>query len=136
MHSKQELDPTKLAAIVLLAILSLVYAGTFYKAYMVEPAQRAAKFAAGMENMRTLYLKGSITLPPPQTGPTKVDQWRLQYSITGDEEARGKVLKNVRSEYRQEHRTKIVITLAVACAAALVALVIGLSMRQPGMPPR
>jgi len=129
--SGQELDLmdlTRLVVIVLSLIVGGIFFRTFFHNYVSEPARAAAGSIARAERHRT-----TGTLPLfPREGPASpfYEQAQLmhEYVITGDKQAKQRVIQNAKKRSRAKHSLAIWGSLAVACVSILALVGAGLPM--------
>ncbi len=114
--SKQQLDRNRLAAIVLFLIVGGIFVRTFLHNYVSEPARLADRMAGELEKMRAA---GSSTIP---SGPGR------EYIMTGNEEAKQQIIRDVKRYSRDRHSLAIWGSLAVACISIIIVVSVGLPM--------
>ncbi len=119
--SGQELDLTKLVAIVLFLIVGGVYCRTFFHNYVSEAARAADRVVGPLDEIRAA---GSATtlLPRLEPGPTR------DYIATGDEQAKRQLIRDAKRGWRRGHSLAIWGSFAVACVSIIIVIGVGLSM--------
>ena len=127
-RSGQELDLTRLVAIVLLLIVGGIFARTFFRNYVSEPARVADTTVQYLEVSRA---SGRSPMPPPvPPGAPGYDLWYLnnEYIRTGDEQAKQQVIRIAKRNSRAKHSLAIWGSFAMACVSIIVVVSAGLPM--------
>jgi len=118
--SGQELDLTKLVAIVLFLIVGGMYCRTFFHNYVSEAARAADRVVGPLDEIRAAG--SATTLLPLAPGPTR------EYIATGDEQAKRQLIRDAKRGWRRGHSLAIWGSFAVACVSIIIVIGVGLSM--------
>ena len=126
--SGQELDLTRLVAIVLFLIVGVIYARGFARHCFLEPARAAQEAQHGLETARAGGPPPPIATPAPGTPLYERFQRVQQYMQTGDEQAKRWLIRDAKRRYRAEHWLAIWGSLAVASVSIIIVISTGLPM--------
>ena len=123
----QELDMTRLVAIVLFLIVGGIFLRTFFQNYVSEPARAAEKMDGQLEIMRA---QGGTAGPAPLPGLPGYERMHqmYQYVMTGDEQAKQRTIQLTKRDSRGNHALAIWGSLAVACVSIIIVVIVGLPM--------
>lgn len=128
--SGQELDPTRLMVIVLFLIVGVIFVRMFFHNYVSEPARAVS---LSMDRAETYRTRG--VLPDlPMDGPANpyYEQARLmrEYVMTGDKQAKRRLIQNAKRRERAKHSLAIWASFAMVCISVIAVVGAGLPMLQ------
>ncbi len=124
----QELDLTRLVAIVLFLIVGVIYARGFAHHYFFESARAAQRAQHGLETARASGPLPPIATPAPGNPLYERFQRVQQYMQTGDEQAKRWLIRDAKRRYRAKHWLAIWGSLAVASVSTIIVISAGLPM--------
>ena len=129
-RSGQELDPTRLVVIVMFLIVGGLFARTFFHNYVSVPAKTVGLAVERAEIYRTRGSLPGLPLDGPANPYYEQTQLMREYVMTGDKQAKRRLIQNAKGRERAKHSLAIWGSFAMVCISIIAVVGAGLPMLQ------
>ncbi len=125
-RSGQELDMSRLVVIIAFLIVGGIYARTFFRNYVSDPASAAEGMARYLEEHRQRGIPPNRPMLLITPADQEAYQRTVQYVTTGDKQAKKWLIQYRKGQWRAKHSTEIWSSLIVVCVSIIVVVIAGI----------